>query len=160
MVPVRKPLPSGLYGTKPMPSSSHAASTSSSGRRHHSEYSLCTAVTGCTACARRIVPAAASDMPKCFTLPASMSSLTAPATSSIGHVRVDPVLVVEVDGLDAEPLQRAVDDLLDHLGAARHPAARLALDGSMSQPNLVAITTWSRNGASASPTSSSLAYGP
>ena len=28
--------------------------------------------------------AAASDMPKCLTLPASMSSLTAPATSSIG----------------------------------------------------------------------------
>ena len=84
MVPVRKPLPSGLYGTKPMPSSSHAASTSSSGRRHHSEYSLCTAVTGWTACARRIVAAAASDMPKCLTLPASMSSLTAPATSSMG----------------------------------------------------------------------------
>jgi hypothetical protein len=83
-VPVRKPLPSGLYGTKPMPSSSHAASTSSSGRRHHSEYSLWTAVTGWTAWARRIVPAAASDMPKCFTLPASMSSLTAPATSSMG----------------------------------------------------------------------------
>ena len=30
IVPVRKPLPSGLYGTKPMPSSSHADSTSSS----------------------------------------------------------------------------------------------------------------------------------
>ena len=41
-------------------------------------------MTGWTACARRIVPAAASDMPKCFTLPASMRSLTAPATSSIG----------------------------------------------------------------------------
>src|SRR5215217_3517978 len=32
----------------------------------------------------RIVPAAASDRPKCFTLPASMRSLIAPATSSIG----------------------------------------------------------------------------
>ena len=30
----------------------------------------------------------------------------------------------------------------------------------MSQPNFVAITTWSRTGASASPTSSSLTYGP
>jgi len=48
MVPVRKPLPSGLNGTKPIPSSSQAASTSSSGRRHHNEYSLCTAVTGWT----------------------------------------------------------------------------------------------------------------
>ena len=32
--------------------------------------------------------------------------------------------------------------------------------GSMSQPNLVAMTTCSRKGASASPTSSSLTYGP
>jgi hypothetical protein len=46
MVPVRNPLPSGLSGTNPIPSSSQAASTSSSGRRHHSEYSLCTAVSG------------------------------------------------------------------------------------------------------------------
>ena len=56
MVPVRKPLPSGLNGTKPMPSSSSVGRTSSSGRFHHSEYSLCTAVTGSTAWARRIVP--------------------------------------------------------------------------------------------------------
>jgi hypothetical protein len=40
MVPVRKPLPSGLKGTKPIPSSSHASSTSASGRRHQREYSL------------------------------------------------------------------------------------------------------------------------
>ena len=42
IVPVRKPLPSGLNGTKPMPSSSSVGRISSSGRRHHSEYSLCT----------------------------------------------------------------------------------------------------------------------
>src|SRR6266702_2953870 len=34
-----------------------------------SEYSLWTAVTGCIACARRIVFAAASERPKCFTFP-------------------------------------------------------------------------------------------
>ena len=77
-------MPSGLNGTKPMPSSSSVGSTSSSGRRHHSEYSLWTAVTGCTACARRIVAAAASDMPKCLTFPSRIRSLTAPATSSMG----------------------------------------------------------------------------
>jgi hypothetical protein len=44
--PVRKPLPSGLEGTKPVPSSSTIGSTSASGRRHHSEYSLWSAVTG------------------------------------------------------------------------------------------------------------------
>lgn len=40
MAPVRNPLPSGLNGTKPIPSSSSAGSTSFSGSRHHSEYSL------------------------------------------------------------------------------------------------------------------------
>ncbi len=49
ILPVRKPLPSGLNGTKPVPSSSSVGSSSSSGRRYHSEYSLCTAVTGWTA---------------------------------------------------------------------------------------------------------------
>ena len=84
ILPVRKPLPSGLNGTKPMPSSSSVGRISSSGSRHHSEYSLCRAVTGWTAWARRIVCAPASERPKCLTLPASIRSLTAPATSSIG----------------------------------------------------------------------------
>ena len=82
--PVRKPRPSGLNGTKPMPSSSRAGRISSSGSRQNSEYSLCSAVTGCTAWARRMVPTPASDSPKWCTLPASMSSLTVPATSSMG----------------------------------------------------------------------------
>ena len=82
--PVRNPLPSGLKGTKPMPSSSSAGSTSSSGSLHQSEYSLCSAVTGWTACARRIVRTPASERPKCRTLPSWISSFTAPATSSIG----------------------------------------------------------------------------
>ena len=84
IVPVRNPLPSGENGTNPIPSSAHTVSTSASGRRHHRLYSLWIAVTGCTACARRMVSAAASDMPKCLTLPASTRSLTAPAISSIG----------------------------------------------------------------------------
>ena len=40
IAPVRKPLPSGLYGTKPMPSSSSVGITSFCGVRVHSEYSL------------------------------------------------------------------------------------------------------------------------
>jgi len=83
-MPVRKPLPSGLNGTKPMPSSSSVGRISASMSRVHSEYSLCSAVTGWAACARRIVPAPASESPKCLTLPSAMSSATAPATSSIG----------------------------------------------------------------------------
>src|SRR5580698_9583208 len=68
MAPVRKPFPSGLNGTKPIPSSSRVGSTSFSGSRHHNEYSLCNAVIGCTACARRIVATPASDKTKMFDL--------------------------------------------------------------------------------------------
>ena len=68
-----------------MPSSAQVASTpSSSGSRVHSEYSVCTAVTGWTAWARRIVSGAASEMPACRILPASTSSFSAPQVSSIG----------------------------------------------------------------------------
>ena len=77
-------MPSGLYGTKPMPSSSSVGRTSASGFRHHSEYSLWRAVTGWTAWARRIVCTPASERPKCLTLPSWISSFTAPATSSMG----------------------------------------------------------------------------
>ena len=49
-----------------------------------SEYSLCRAVTGCTAWARRILATPASERPKWRTLPAAIRSFTAPATSSIG----------------------------------------------------------------------------
>ena len=78
------------------------------------------------------------------------------------HVRVDAVLVEQVDGIDLEPLERALGDLLDVLRPAvqarAHPGDRAS--GSSSNPNLVAITTWSRTGARASPTSSSFVNGP
>jgi hypothetical protein len=48
IAPVRKPLPSGLNGTNPIPSSTSSGRISASGSRHHKEYSLCNAVTGCT----------------------------------------------------------------------------------------------------------------
>jgi hypothetical protein len=41
IAPVRKPLPSGLNGTNPMPSSASVGRISASGSRHHSEYSQC-----------------------------------------------------------------------------------------------------------------------
>ena len=94
---------------------------SASGSRQNSEYSLCSAVTGCTAWARRMVRTPASDRPKWRTFPASTSSLTVPATSSIGTSRVDAVLVEQVDGVGAEPAQRAVDRLADVLGSAGQP---------------------------------------
>ena len=52
--------------------------------RDQSEYSLCTAVIGCTSFARRIVSAPASLRPMKRIFPASTSSDIAPTVSSIG----------------------------------------------------------------------------
>src|SRR6266568_1239347 len=54
------------------------------GSRVQSEYSVCSAASGCTAWARRIVAGAASDNPMCRTLPSATSSAKAPTVSSIG----------------------------------------------------------------------------
>ena len=127
-VPVRKPLPSGLNGTKPMPSSAQVGRTSGSGSRVHSEYSLCTAVTGCTAWARRIVAAAASDRPKWRTLPACDEFADRAGDVLDRHVRVDAVLVEQVDDVGPQPAQRRVGDPLDLLGAAVEPDRLAVLD--------------------------------
>ena len=84
MSPVRNPRPSGEYGTKPMPSSRTVGRMAASTWRSNSEYSVWSAETGCTACARRIVSGSASLRPNQRTLPSAMSSFTVPATSSIG----------------------------------------------------------------------------
>ena len=84
ILPVRKPLPSGLKGTKPIPSSSqvgrHLVFRDPPPQRIFALYGR----DGCTAWARRMVLAPASDRPKCLTLPSAIKSLTMPATSSIG----------------------------------------------------------------------------
>ena len=66
-----------------MPSSRQVGRISASGSRAKTEYSVCSAVIGWTAWARRIVSGAASLRPRCFTLPASTSSAIAPTVSSI-----------------------------------------------------------------------------
>jgi hypothetical protein len=45
-----------------------------------------------------------------------------------GHQRIDPVLVVQIDDLHTQPLQRAVDDLFDDLRAAGDPPPRFPFD--------------------------------
>ncbi len=42
---------------------------------------------------------------ECRTLPSSIRSFTAPATSSIGHLGVDTVLIEKTNGFDVEALQ-------------------------------------------------------
>ena len=158
IVPVRNPLPSGLKGTKPIPSSSRVGTICSSGSRHHSEYSLCRAVTGWTALARRIVCEPASDRPKCLTFPAPIRSLTAPATSSMatsGSTRCwYSRSMVSTPRRWSEPSTawRMCSGWLER------PTWRPW--GSKRNPNLVAMTTSRRKGARASPTSSSFRNGP
>jgi hypothetical protein len=86
-VPVRNPRPSGLNGTKAIPSSRHAVITVASGSRVQSEYSDWSAVIGWTACARRSVATDTSESPRKRTLPAATNSLIAPTDSSIGTSR-------------------------------------------------------------------------
>src|SRR6266540_3415690 len=104
IAPVRKPLPNGLNGTNPMPSSSSVGMMSASGSRHQSEYSLCRAVTGCTAWARRMTSTPASERPKWATLPAAMRSFT-------------------------EPAQGVLDGGLDVFGAAVQAGGTVAVEG-------------------------------
>ena len=82
-VPVRNPLPSGEYGTKPTPSSAHAGTTLRSTSRDHRLHSLCTAAIGWTAWARCSSGAVTSLSPRWRTFPASISSLSAPMVSSM-----------------------------------------------------------------------------
>ncbi len=82
--PVRKPRPSGLNGTKAIPSSRQAGITVASGSRVQSEYSDWRAVIGWTAWARRSVASETSESPRNRTFPAATSSAMAPTDSSTG----------------------------------------------------------------------------
>ena len=66
-------------------------------RALHSEYSICTAAIGCTACARRIVAAPASQMPRWRTLPCPHQFAHRADRVLDRHVGVDAVDVIEVD---------------------------------------------------------------
>jgi len=71
------------------------------------------------------------------------------------------MLIEQINGIDFEPLERSLSNLLDMLWSAIQ--ANLGLGpslGSFLNPNLVAITTFPRKGASASPNNSSFVNGP
>ena len=123
-------MPSGLYGTKPMPSSSQ--------RRQHLLLGLPPPqrvfaldggdrLDGVGATDRlhaRLGEAEVLDLARLDQL------LHRPGHVLDGHVRVDAVLIEQVDGIDPEPLERALDDLLDVLRPAVQaqpaPASRRA----------------------------------
>ncbi len=100
------------------PASRQSGRISASTSRLHSEYSICTAAIGCTAWARRIVAAPASQMPRCLHL-AGPHQLGHRADRVLDrHVGVDAVDVIEVDHLGLEPLQALVAAFLEVFGAA------------------------------------------
>jgi hypothetical protein len=75
-----------------------------------------------------------------------------------GHAAVDAALVEQVDPVGVQALERCLGHLPDVPGRLFSPPRRAS--GLTSKPNLVAMTTWPRIGASASPGSSSLVNGP
>ena len=118
ILPVRKPLPSGLYGTSPMPSSSRVGITSASG---FSPPQRVLALEG----GDRLDGVGPTDRlharlgeAEVLDLAFLNQLLHRPRHVLDGHVRVDAMLIEQVDGLDLEPLERALDDLLDVLRPA------------------------------------------
>jgi hypothetical protein len=81
-----------------------------------------------------------------------------PTQRPLSLIRINPVLIEQINCFDPEPSERCLGDLLDVFGRLsrlyRVPA------GWNPNPNFVAITTRSRKGARASPTSSSFVKGP
>ena len=77
-----------------------------------------------------------------------------------GHVGIGPVQVVQVDVVEAEPGERAVDRGPDVLGAAVDLAYAGLDRAGRRMPNFVATTASSRRDAIAFPTTCSLTCGP
>ena len=98
-----------------------------------------------------MVFALGSERPKCSTFPALIGILDRAGHVFDRHGEVDAVLVVEIDAVGPEALQRFLDDPPMRSGRLSNPFVP-----SILKPNLVAMATLSRTGARASPTRSSL----
>ena len=149
----KKPLPSGLKSNQPNAQFFNGWNNFFSCCLVHIEYSLCSALTGCTACARRMVLAPASERPKYFTLPSAISSLPCRQHPQLAYLDQRDV---DTAGL-LHPRSTALKNLprlsLICSGFTGHPNH---FPSCILKPNFVAIVTLLRNGANASPTSSSL----
>ena len=115
------PRPSGLYGTKPMPSSRQVERISPSGSRVHSEYSLCSAVIGYVACARRIVFAPASERPDIADLSLIDQSRHRADRLLDRHVRIHAVQIKQIDRGNLQALQARLARALHVFRPAVHP---------------------------------------
>jgi hypothetical protein len=74
-------------------------------------------------------------------------------------VRIDPMLVEEVNGFDPNPLERSLDGFPDALGPAGDAPIFTGLEINV-EAELGGDDALSRNGRNASPTTSSLVKGP
>ena len=117
--PVRKPLPSGLNGTKPMPSSS------SVGKIFCFRLSRPPQRVFALHCSDRLHRVRAANRLHARLRQARMLDLALlnqflhrAGDVFDRHVRVDAMLIEEIDGLDLEPLQRGFGDFLDVLRPA------------------------------------------
>src|SRR5258706_2412233 len=119
--PVRKPLPSGLKGTKPIPSSSRVGITSASGSRHHSEYSLWSAVTGLNGVRATDRLYTSLGKSKVLNLARLNQILHRSRHLFDRHVRVNAVLIERIDDIGSESFERGLGDLLDVLWPAVQP---------------------------------------
>ena len=72
-------------------------------------------------------------------LPSRLSSTRAPSDSSIGHLRVGAVELIEVDALETQGAQAALERLAQVLPAGRRAAS--SPGPVRSRPPLVAITS-------------------
>ena len=97
---------------------------SASRLRSQSEYSLCSAETGCSAWARRMLAAPASERPKNSTLPSLIKIADRAGDLLDRHGRIDAVLVEQIDMVRAEPAERSLDGRADRL----RPAVALGAD--------------------------------
>ena len=109
-----------------MPSSAQTGSTSFSGSLHHSEITLdCGDNLDGVGFADRLRPgfgqAEVPDLALCDQVRDRAGDLF------YRYVRIDSVLVEQVDRLDAEAPERSVGRLSDQLGAARRPSGRVDL---------------------------------
>ena len=77
-----------------------------------------------------------------------------------GHVRINAVLIEQIDHIGPEPLERALGNLLDALGPAVQSLPSRASIRIEVEAELGGNHHLSRNGESASPTSSSFVNGP
>jgi len=117
-----------------MPSSRQVGRVSSSTPRETSEYSICTSLIACTACARRMLSAPTPNNPDAWTGPACTQVSDRADGVLDRNVRVEPGQPVDVGVIGAEPSQGVGQGRL-HRGQ-RPPTPKKAPSGSRWAPEI------------------------